>query len=228
MSSAYPAGDADKAQVSETEEYSPNADPVTYARYPTKIANPGPAGLFNLGATAFILSLYFLHARGVQAPNVVVGMALFAGGLTQFIAGMWEFPRGNVFGATVFATFGSFWLSYATINIPASGIQAAFANEQEFHDALGIYLMTWFVITLFFLAVVIRRHVAFTVILVSLAIAFLLLGISEFNGNASVLKAGGVFLLIVGLTAFYIGASELFASEPRPILYLPQGVLDKV
>ena len=27
-------------------------------------------------------------------------MAIFTGGLLQFIAGMWEFPRGNVFGAT--------------------------------------------------------------------------------------------------------------------------------
>ena len=32
-------------------------------------------------------------------PNVVIGMALFAGGLTQFLAGMWEIPNGNTFGA---------------------------------------------------------------------------------------------------------------------------------
>lgn len=27
-------------------------------------------------------------------------MALFTGGLAQLLAGMWEFPRGNTFGAT--------------------------------------------------------------------------------------------------------------------------------
>jgi len=27
-------------------------------------------------------------------------MACFCGGLAQLLAGMWEFPRGNVFGAT--------------------------------------------------------------------------------------------------------------------------------
>lgn len=27
-------------------------------------------------------------------------MAIFTGGLVQLLAGMWEFPRGNVFGAT--------------------------------------------------------------------------------------------------------------------------------
>ena len=44
--------------------------------------------------------MFNVNARGIQTPNVVIGMAIFAGGLLQFIAGMWEFPRGNVFGAT--------------------------------------------------------------------------------------------------------------------------------
>jgi succinate-acetate transporter protein len=44
--------------------------------------------------------MYNVNARGVHAPNVVVGMAIFTGGLLQFMAGMWEFPRGNTFGAT--------------------------------------------------------------------------------------------------------------------------------
>jgi len=43
--------------------------------------------------------MFNVHTRGVQTPNVVIGMALFAGGLTQFLAGMWEVPNGNTFGA---------------------------------------------------------------------------------------------------------------------------------
>jgi len=44
--------------------------------------------------------MFNVNTRGIQTPNVIVGMAIFAGGLLQFIAGMWEFPRGNIFGAT--------------------------------------------------------------------------------------------------------------------------------
>jgi succinate-acetate transporter protein len=44
--------------------------------------------------------MYNVQTRGVKDPNVVVGMAAFCGGLAQLLAGMWEFPRGNVFGAT--------------------------------------------------------------------------------------------------------------------------------
>lgn len=58
------------------------------------------SGLFSFASTTLILSLYNVHARGIDTPNVVVGMALFCGGLAQFLAGMWEFATGNTFGAT--------------------------------------------------------------------------------------------------------------------------------
>lgn len=58
------------------------------------------SGLFAFASTTLVLSLYNAHARHVTVPNVVVGMALFYGGLTQLLAGMWEFVAGNTFGAT--------------------------------------------------------------------------------------------------------------------------------
>ena len=58
------------------------------------------SGLFSFASTTFILSLYNVQARGITTPNVVVGMAVFCGGLAQLLAGMWEFPKGNAFGAT--------------------------------------------------------------------------------------------------------------------------------
>lgn len=45
-----------------------------------------------------MLSLFNAQTRGIHAPNLVVGMACFCGGLGQLLAGMWEFPRGNTFG----------------------------------------------------------------------------------------------------------------------------------
>ena len=58
------------------------------------------SGLYSFASTTFILSLYNLQTRGIHTPNVVVGMAIFCGGVAQLLAGMWEFPRGNAFGAT--------------------------------------------------------------------------------------------------------------------------------
>jgi uncharacterized protein len=47
-------------------------------------------------------------------------MALGVGGLTQLLAGMWEFACGNTFGATAFSSYGGFWLSYAVSLQPTS------------------------------------------------------------------------------------------------------------
>ena len=41
---------------------------------------------------------------------VVFGLALAYGGISQFAAGMWEFAKGNTFGATAFTSYGVFWI----------------------------------------------------------------------------------------------------------------------
>lgn len=189
------------------------------------IANAAPMGLFAFAGTTFILSLFNVQARGITVPNVVVGMAIFAGGLTQFIAGMWEFPRGNVFGATAFSSYGAFWMSYATIFIPASGIMDAYTDKTELASALGIYLIAWMMLTLFFTMAVVLRSIAYTALLSSLTIAFACLAGAQFSGSLMVNKAGGAFGLITAFIAYYIGVSEMLAAERRAIIALPLGTL---
>jgi len=53
---------------------------------------------------------------------------------------------------TAFTSYGAFWMSYATILIPGSGIIEAYGtNTHEFSQAIGIYLITWFVLTVMLL-----------------------------------------------------------------------------
>ena len=47
-----------------------------------------------------------------DAVGVVLGLALFYGGVAQLLAGMWEFAKGNTFGAIAFSSYGAFWLSF--------------------------------------------------------------------------------------------------------------------
>lgn len=50
--------------------------------------------------------------------------------------------------------YGSFWMSYATIFIPGSGISAAYADAaNDEATALGIYLFMWFIVTFLHLCV---------------------------------------------------------------------------
>lgn len=91
---------------------------VVFPNSHRKFGSPAPLGLFAFATTTLCLSLYNLNARNITTPNVIVGLALFYGGATQWVAGLWEFAAGNTFGCTAFMTFGSFWLSYGAIYLP--------------------------------------------------------------------------------------------------------------
>src|SRR5215470_6220068 len=83
------------------------------------IANPGPLGLSAFALTTFVLSA--ANAGLFKGSAIVLGLALFYGGLTQFCAGMWEFRTGNVFGATAFSSYGGFWISLGFALLPLFG-----------------------------------------------------------------------------------------------------------
>lgn len=42
--------------------------------------------------------MYNLKPRGIEVPNAIVSLALVYGGLTQWVAGIFEFVCGNTFG----------------------------------------------------------------------------------------------------------------------------------
>ena len=67
----------------------------------TNIANPAPLGLAAFGVTTILLSSANAGLWGAVGAGAAVPTALFYGGLTQLLAGMWEFMRGSTFGATV-------------------------------------------------------------------------------------------------------------------------------
>jgi len=204
-------------------------DPTSYLpRAPGhRLGNPGPLGLTSFASTTFILSLINLRTRGVLEPNVVVGMAIFCGGLAQLLAGMWEFACGNTFGATAFTGYGSFWMSYATILIPSSGILSAYAGDADMlHDALGIYLFSWFIFTVLLTIAATRRNVAFIALLTCLSITFLLLGAAEFTGSVTTTKAGGGMGVITAFIAYYCALAELLRPDDSWFT-LPLGQIKK-
>lgn len=76
------------------------------------IADPAPLGLAAFALTTFLLSMANAGFMPASAEPIVFGVALAYGGIAQMLAGMWEFRKGNVFGATVFTSYGAFWLSF--------------------------------------------------------------------------------------------------------------------
>jgi succinate-acetate transporter protein len=149
--------------------------------------------------TTFVLS--FLNSGIIKedaGTDVVLGLALFYGGLAQLLAGMWEFKRGNTFGATAFSSFGAFWLSFWAIN--------HFAGKGDAHKTLGLYLFAWFIFTGYMTVAALRTNGAVLAVFAALTLTFLFLAIGAWqNGSPpdSMTKVGGYLGIITAVLAWY-------------------------
>jgi len=218
----------EKAETGTVDARSPQEALGPYPSGIRPLGNPGPLGLYGFASTTFILSMYNVSVRGITTPNAVVGMALFVGGLAQFVAGMWEFACANSFGATAFTMYGGFWMSFATLYIPGSGIAAAYTSDVEFGHAVGIYLMTWFIVTFLLFIASLRRNIGLIALFFFLTLTFLLLGISKFVTTSAEAcgKAGGALGIITAFIAFYVGTAQLLVPS-ESYFRLPLGDIPK-
>ena len=71
------------------------------------IADPGPLGLAGFALTTFVLSMVNTDIIPQALVGGALGLALAYGGIAQFAAGIWEFAKGNTFGATAFCSYGA-------------------------------------------------------------------------------------------------------------------------
>src|SRR3954462_2353830 len=142
----------------------------TVAAAPT-IANPGPLGLAAFALTTFVLSMFNSGLGSDRGEPVVLGLALFYGGVAQFAAGMWEFRTGNTFGATAFTSYGAFWLSFwAFVEFFEKDVPKADAGH-----AVGLYLIAWGIFTAYMTVASLRTTGAVAIVFVLLTITFLVL-----------------------------------------------------
>ncbi len=167
----------------------------------TAPANPAPLGLCAFALTTFVLSA--ANAKLFVGAEVVIGLALFYGGLAQLLAGMWEFKTGNTFGATAFTSYGAFWLA-----VGASLQLKLIPNEAAF----GFFLIGWTVFTGLMLLASLKTNLALITVFALLFVTFLLLSIDALGGGTK--QIGGYFGLATALAAWYAALAGLLSSMP--------------
>ncbi|KAK4704054.1 uncharacterized protein P7C70_g2157, partial [Phenoliferia sp. Uapishka_3] len=171
-------------------------------------------------------------AAGVSTPNVIVGLAIFYGGFVQvktriIIAGQWEFAVGNTFGATVFTSYGAFWISFAFILSPWSGIAASYTDPAEFERAIGFFLLAWLVFTVIVFAASLRSSVTLCATVGWLVVTFSFLVAGQFVPSMPILhKLGGVFGIITSMCGFWTMAAGLLTPETAYFV-IPVGDLSR-
>ncbi|MFT4085182.1 MAG: acetate uptake transporter [Nocardioides sp.] len=173
-------------------------------------ADPGPLGLAAFAMTTFVLS--FVNTGLWKAEPVVFGLALCYGGLTQLVAGIWEFAKGNTFGATAFCSYGAFWLSfwYLTGHTDLTGL----VGDQAAHG-VGLYLLAWTIFTAYMFVASLDTNPNLIAVFGLLTITFAFLALGDLTTTEGLSKVGGWLGVLTALAAWYTSFVGVRASTRR-------------
>jgi succinate-acetate transporter protein len=191
------------------------SETVTPVMPGAQFADPAPLGLAGFALTTFVLSAINAHWVPPTLVPVVFGLALAYGGIGQFAAGLWEFAKGNTFGATAFCSYGSFWISYWWLTAHNVGELPA----ADAHKATGLYLLAWAIFTAYMSVAATRVNLAVLAVFVLLTITVLVLSLADFQTSTNLTKLGGWIGIATALAAFYASFAGVVAfTFKRPVV----------
>lgn len=173
-------------------------------------ANPMPVGLSCFAFCCLLLNMVNAHFRHVTNNKIVLGGALFYGGVIELLMGMLCYPLGDTFGMTVLCGYSGFWFSWAWLLTDQSHIMESYGTDaQMLRSAIGLYLICWVVFTTILWVCTMKSTWGLFLCFTFLEMMFILLAAGEFTNKVKVSKAGGWFGIFSALTALYIIFSGL-------------------
>ncbi|MFD4394779.1 acetate uptake transporter [Kitasatospora sp. NPDC058478] len=159
-------------------------------------ADAGNLGYLALGLT---LLAYGLLSTGVFSGTGVgdaAHLAHLVGGVTLFIAGLWQLRGGEGFTGTAFTSLGAFWATWST---------AGGAGK----NAAGLFLLLWALLALTLTAASWGAGLFNRAVYGLLTLSLLLNAIAVFGGYSGLAKFAGWVAAVSGLTAWYWATSAL-------------------
>ena len=177
----------------------------------TPVADPAPLGLGGFALTTFVLSGH----NATFIPDLIwVGLALFYGGLTQLLAGMWEFRNRNVFGATAFSTYGGFWMSFGIFAVLAETSKSfgSALTGANLPNAAAWFLIAFAIFNTYMLLWSTQVSVAVFLVFLTLEVTEILLAVGNFseahgNANNGWVHLGGWVGIATAAVAWYASAA---------------------
>ncbi len=193
-----------------------DAAPVPVAQ---TVADPAPLGLAGFALTTFLLSIANTHVWP-EAAGAAVYTAIAYGGLAQLLAGMWEYKRGNTFGATAFGSYGAFWIAVFFL-VQVGG---AIPGLPETAFVFGPFLLAWGIFTMYMTVASLRVSAAVFVVFALLTLAFFLLSIGAFETSTGWTKVGGWVGVATAAAAWYASFAGV-TNETFKRVVIPTGTI---
>ncbi|WP_431946139.1 acetate uptake transporter [Actinacidiphila sp. bgisy167] len=155
-------------------------------------------GYLALGLTLIAFGLFSTGVIDNAAAADTARLALVVGGVTQFVAGMWEFYGGNGFTGTAFAALGAFWVTWSA----GSGAGAS-------SEAAGLFMLLWALLALSLTLAAWQMGGVAQAVFGLLTLATALSGIAALASSGGLGKTAGWVGLAAGAVAWYGGTALL-------------------
>ncbi|MHB1415685.1 MAG: acetate uptake transporter [Chloroflexota bacterium] len=168
-------------------------------------ADAAPLGLAGFAGATFTVSA--INAGWAPAVALVAALPILFifGGLTQFIAGMWAFRKGNTFAATAFGSFGAFNTLFAIVLLIGFTGLVPFGTT-AMAVAGGLTLAMFGLIAAYLAVAAIAESWVLVAVLTTLAVTYGLLSAGWFAGGGlanGLIYAGGWAGIVSSSLAFW-------------------------
>lgn len=161
-------------------------------------ADASALGYLALGLTLLAFGLFSTDMIDNAAAADASRLAFYVGGITQFVAGMWEFYRGSSFTGTAFASLGAFWVTWSV----ATGATVS-------SEVMGMFMIMWALLAFSLTMAAWQMGAVAQLSLGLLTVATALSGIGAFADNANLGKTAGWFAAVAGVVAWYGATASL-------------------
>lgn len=181
------------------------------------MGDPGPLGTAAFALTTFVLSTFNAGLLDAELKPVVLGLALFYGGIVQVFAGVLEFFKDNTLGGVAFCSYGGFWMAFWYLSTQTEF--PATVSHEGHGQAVGLFLLGWTIFTAYMTACVSKTNTALFVTFIFLLGAFICLAVGDFMGITAAVRAGGWLGLGAAFGAWYCSfAATMNATAGRVVI----------
>jgi succinate-acetate transporter protein len=157
--------------------------------------DPIAIGLFGFAVPLFIIGSIFYGIVPLAGLGTLLALCFGFGAAMMFVAGGFTYQMPNSYIATVFFTYGGFFLSFAIAAI-SGGLAVTMKSAPEL---LTVWFWLMALITFIFFIASLRANIGLVLLFGILCAAFILMAIAMSN-------IGGLLFMIVALIGFYLAA----------------------
>lgn len=166
-----------------------------------RIGTAGPIAIFAFGTTVLLCNI---PVAGLCPTNAFTAcMAIFVGGMVQFVAGYVELVNKNTVGCIICTGYGGYNFVLGVTDLLPSSVIASATD-----GFMGAFFFTWMFFAFTVLLMGLRGPIFGTVLNIFIVINFFLSAVGHWSGNETLLRAVGFEGIVAGSMAVYSGLAQ--------------------